>query len=788
MENKIDCFIPYGGEESLKATVESLCESPLINKIWVLTNDKTVRLPEGCSPLQADSMVGTETLCRISCTTTTNYSLFYFKTTPLQMGYRAVERMHDIALATCAGIIYADRNQFKNGELISVPTIDHQLGSVRNDFDFGSVVLVNREVLAEHSINCDFDDEEGKCNSHNFKHAGWYYLWLNCISSQYHPIYHIKETLYTEVETDNRKSGEKQFDYVNPASAEVQKEMEEAFTSFLDEQGWRIPASDIVRVDLGSGNFPVEMTVVIPVRNRERTIADAIESVLKQQTDFRFNLIIVDNHSTDRTTEIIGRYTYDSRVVHIMPERNDLGIGGCWNTAIYDPRCGKYAVQLDSDDLYSDEHTLTKIHNKFIEEKCAMVIGSYRMTNFSLETLPPGIIDHKEWTDENGMNNALRINGLGAPRAFSTTVLRSLGGFPNTSYGEDYAVGIAISRNYRIGRIYEPIYLCRRWEGNSDAALSPEKINKNNAYKDSLRTIELTKRIAYPFFGISQAIEKFIHAQLESWPDAKTRFDQLQNVVVNELEEEDGTFKVQFNPARIVSTGAKIDNKSINERKCFLCDANRPEEQGRLIWLDKYNILVNPFPILENHLTIAAVQHQRQEFKECMDDMLHLSRLVPEMMFFYNGPLCGASAPDHLHFQAGKKDEKLTRNFWNQEFINHYPCTLRKVEGFVIDDIAKDVKEYIGQLAVQEGEYEPRVNVLAWSEVMEDETYTQVIIIPRSKHRPDCYFAEGDEQILVSPGALDMAGMIIAPREEDLKKLTLERIKQIISECGTHEQ
>lgn len=774
---KIDCFLPYGSEESLKTTVESLRESPLVNRIWVLTNDTSVHLPEGCIALEADSMQSTLSLQRMGKNSTTRHFIIYFKDTPLQMGYRAVERLYDAALATKAGLVYADRNQLKNGELISVPTIDHQRGSIRNDFDFGSVVIIDREAISAflHPIT-------GSLEYTKFKYAGWYQLWLSILTSR-HPLYHLRETLYTEVETDNRKSGEKQFDYVNPASADVQKEMEKAATLYLNDNEYQVLSDNIVRVDYGAGDFPVEMTVVIPVRNRARTIADAIGSVLMQETEFPFNLIVVDNHSTDGTTDIIDKYASDPRVVHIVPERNDLGIGGCWNMAIYDSRCGKYAVQLDSDDLYSDEHTLTKIHDKFVEEKCAMVIGSYRMTNFNLETLPPGVIDHKEWTDENGMNNALRINGLGAPRAFYTPVIRSIG-FPNTSYGEDYAVGLAISRNYRIGRIYEPVYLCRRWEGNSDAALSPEKINKNNAYKDSLRTLEMARRKNIKAFGLSESIDKFITAQLDGWPEAKARFNALKDVVVKYLNEGIDRFMVQYNPARIVSTGAKLDKKFITERKCFLCDGNRPAEQGKLVWLDKYNILVNPYPILPKHLTISCIEHKRQEFKECMADMLLLSSKVPELVFFYNGPLCGASAPDHLHFQAGDKYSLPITSYW----IYDYPisCKTYCVEGDDFEDIQDDVQEIIKDLPIVEGEYEPRMNVLVWTDAQKrGESITRVVVIPRSKHRPDCYYSEGDDQILVSPGALDMAGMIIAPREEDLEKLTLERVKSIIRECGT---
>ncbi len=303
----------------------------------------------------------------------------------------------------------------------------------------------------------------------------------------------IPELLYTEVETDTRKSGEKQFDYVDPRNRAVQVEMEEACTRHLKAIGGFLKP-EFRKVAFDNESFPCEASVIIPVRNRAKTIEDAVESVFSQQAGFPFNLIVVDNHSTDGTTEILQRLAArDARLVHILPERNDLGIGGCWTTAIMDPRCGKFAIQLDSDDLYIDDKVVQTIVDCFYRESCAMVVGSYRMVNFNLEEIPPGVIDHKEWTPGNGPNNALRINGLGAPRAFYTPLLRE-SRIPNTSYGEDYAVGLRLSRTYRIGRIYDPLYLCRRWDENSDASLDVVKTNNHNLYKDRLRTIELMAR------------------------------------------------------------------------------------------------------------------------------------------------------------------------------------------------------------------------------------------------------------------------------------------------------
>ena len=396
----------------------------------------------------------------------------------------AANRMKEHADSTGAGLVYSDYVKMMGADAIApAPLIDIQAGSLRDDFDFGALVLL---TPAGTDAYLDFKGA-------HFKTAGFYQLRLTIQRSL--PIVRMPQPLYTITETDFRTSGQKQFDYVNPRNRDVQIEMEAACTEHLKLiEGYLKPGAG-AKVDATAGSFPVLASVIIPVRNRERTVADAVKSALSQQLDGPFNVIVVDNHSTDNTTQILADLAKaDERLIHIIPERTDLGIGGCWNLAVNDSRCGRFAVQLDSDDLYSGPDTLQKIVDKFREGGYSMVIGSYRMCNFDLETLPPGIIDHKEWTDENGPNNALRINGLGAPRAFYTPVVREIG-FPNVSYGEDYAVAIRIAGQYRLGRIFDELYLCRRWEGNSDAALSPEKVNANNLYKDSLRTAELQRRI-----------------------------------------------------------------------------------------------------------------------------------------------------------------------------------------------------------------------------------------------------------------------------------------------------
>ena len=396
----------------------------------------------------------------------------------------AANRMREHADSTGAGLVYSDYVKMMGADAVApAPLIDIQAGSLRDDFDFGALVLI---TPAATEAVLEFRGQE-------FKTAGFYQMRLAIQRSL--PIVRMPQPLYTIAETDFRTSGQKQFDYVNPRNRDVQIEMEAACTEHLRLiDGYLKPGAG-ASVNTDEGRFPVLASVIIPVRNRERTVADAVKSALSQQLDGPYNVIVVDNHSTDGTTKILSDLAKaDKRLVHIIPERTDLGIGGCWNLAVNDERCGRFAVQLDSDDLYSGPDTLQKIVDKFREGGYSMVIGSYRMCNFNLETLPPGIIDHKEWTDENGPNNALRINGLGAPRAFYTPVVRKIG-FPNVSYGEDYAVAIRIAGEYRLGRIFDELYLCRRWEGNSDAALSADKVNANNLYKDSLRTAELQRRI-----------------------------------------------------------------------------------------------------------------------------------------------------------------------------------------------------------------------------------------------------------------------------------------------------
>lgn len=481
MKSTVNCFIPYAGFSQIEKTLQGLQSIESIHKIYLLTTDSTVQPIPGCETLHMDSLFSSSTLKTISKLSDTDYTLLYTKYTTLELGLFAIERMLHIAEDTEAGMIYADHYQVIGKQRSNAPVIDYQSGSLRDDFNFGSVLLLRSSSLKEAASGMKA----------NYQYAGWYDLRLKL--SQKASLVHVNEYLYTEVENDTRKSGEKLFDYVDPKNRGVQIEMEQACTEHLKEIGGYLKP-EFEQIEFGDAPFEYEASVIIPVRNRIRTIHDAIRSVLKQKTDFKFNLIVIDNYSTDGTTEAIKEYYKDERLIHIIPEQKELGIGGCWNVGVHHPSCGKFAVQLDSDDVYKDENTLNTMVKAFYEQNCAMVVGTYMMTDFKMDMIPPGIIDHKEWTPENGRNNALRINGLGAPRAFYTPLLREIN-VPNTSYGEDYALGLRFSRNYQIGRVYDVVYLCRRWEDNSDASLDIVKMNGHNLYKDRIRTWELQARI-----------------------------------------------------------------------------------------------------------------------------------------------------------------------------------------------------------------------------------------------------------------------------------------------------
>lgn len=802
MNKTITCFIPYGSENQINKTIRHLQECPTVDRIFLLPTSPVpnLSLPDKCYILPSSAPESVERYKQVALYANTPFTLICTQVQDLEFGYMALERMCDYLSAPQCSMVYADHYKTIKGERTPHPVIDYQLGSVRDDFDFGSLLMFRTDYL-KRAIN-EIEAEK------EYQHSALYALRLAL--SRYGELTHIREFLYTETEIDLRKSGEKQFDYVDPRNRQVQIEREKVFTRHLKKIGAYLKPG-MMTVDLKEGEFSHEASIIIPVRNRARTINDAIRSVLEQETSFPFNLIIIDNHSTDGTSEIIEQYKNDNRVIHLIPERTDLGIGGCWNLGINHPQCGRFAIQLDSDDLYSTPHTVQTIVDKFYKEQCAMVIGSYRMTDFTLQTLPPGVIDHKEWTDENGHNNALRINGLGAPRAFFTPLLRKIR-VPNTSYGEDYALGLAFSRQYRIGRIYDVLYLCRRWEGNSDAALSIEKINQNNNYKDSLRTLEIKLRQAMN--KKRQAGDLFIENQLAKWQTARTNHEALNQIETRRFELAGNTITVQFNPARAVSTCAKVDKSSIEARKCFLCPENKPNEQDEIIIsLDEpFSLRINPYPILPGHLTISSLKHQDQVLAD------KTIRQLPEKLIswleeyfasgyvlFYNGAKCGASAPDHFHFQAVKQSDVPVIQQWERLMetavrekeiktengntyssfqITSYICPIQVfICNHSADILPEMINQYLESLPLHEGESEPRYNLFAWQDKQRGFT---MAYFPREEHRPACYTATGGEQLLVSPGALDMAGLLVTPRKEDFDKIIESDITQIYKEVAYH--
>ena len=776
---KIDCFIPWQSDEQVAATLQQLEKEEQVGTIHFLRGEGPGNI---------------ETLRWISEKAIAPYLLLYTKYDTLQLGYYALTRMLTIAEDSNALMLYADHH-------IALPSgsgeralIDCQLGSVRDDFQLGSLLLIRTSALR---------DYVAQAKKVSYRFAALYDFRL-FVSRTMLPV-HTDEFLYTEVEQDTRLSGQKQFDYVDPRNRDRQIEMEQACTEHLKAIGAYLAPEAFQDIDFSEGEFAVEASVIIPVRNRERTIEDAIRSALEQETSFPFNVIVIDNHSTDGTTEKIKQIAKplplrdgEGSLIHIIPDRNDLGIGGCWNTAVHHPKVGRFVVQLDSDDLYSSPNTLQQMVDAFREQQAAMVIGSYRMCDFQLNTLPPGLIDHKEWTADNGRNNALRINGLGAPRAFYTPVLRKLQ-IPNTSYGEDYALGLMISRRFRIGRLYHEVYLCRRWEGNSDAALSQDKINKNNTYKDHLRTLEILARqqLNKSRNQIPQPTEvkDFFQSEKKNWTEAANRYEALSGVQTRTLPLRgvEGELNVQWNPARMVSTGADVSKQALQKRPCFLCDSNRPAEQHALPVMQQYQLLLNPFPILPKHFTIPTREHTPQAIKGRFQDLFRMSQQMPDYMIFYNGPICGASCPDHMHLQAGSRGIAPLERDWNRIYepalkpfakdislLTDYACPVLVIHTAEMTKAQECFKRIYDALPMHEGETEPRMNIVCWKQ--DEEVIT--LVFPRSQHRPACYFAQGDEQLLISPGALDMCGLLITPREQDFRKLTPQKASAILQEVS----
>lgn len=819
----IDFFIASHQGNARKAA-DALTVSAACHHIHIIgTAEEAQFYPESDFITVEGLQLSSRLMADIAAKATARYTAIYLAAETFVPGYRLAERVLRTMRDAHPSMLYTDRYEQRGEEETTSlhRVIDYQEGAVRDDFDFGGLLVFPTRLLR------DYVAEE----TNEWQYAALYALRLYL--SRVGHLLHLPEPLYTQRERDLRTSGQKQFDYVNPRSRAVQIEMEQVFTAHLKAIGaYLAPDEYDAPTDLNrDADYPVTASVIIPVRNREKTIGDAIRSAASQCTEFAFNVIVIDNHSTDGTSAqiacwqqghedaVVGRNFRE--VVHLIPEQPDLGIGGCWDLAIRDKRCGKYAVQLDSDDLYSGTDTLQRIVEAFAGEKAAMVIGAYRMVDFHLQTLPPGLIDHAEWTDNNGRNNALRINGLGAPRAFSTALLRKLG-VPNTSYGEDYALGLAISRRYRIARIYDELYLCRRWEGNSDAALSNEKVNRNNEYKDTLRSMEIAARRKMNRRWETPISEEEVATmqarQMASWQEVRENFEDLsQHVEHRRLEVDDAlSLTVQHNPRRIVSTAAKVDHKSIEKRPCFLCACNRPQQQLSFDVERHFTVLVNPYPILPCHLTIPTRRHLPQQFAPYMEDYLRMIWRMPQYCVFYNGPHSGASAPDHAHFQAGLRGIIPIERAWKQ-YEHHlecvYPATLSEralleelgytdpragiyllhgyacpafvVMGETENGNARLLQSLLGVMPVKEGCDEPDINVLSWREkgtaVLPDCIVN--VVFARRQHRPACYYAQDErERYLISPGTIDMGGLIITPRREDFERLTIECAVSILQE------
>lgn len=806
MNAKIDCYLPAAEWSELNETIRSLCESEIVGDVYVVGAETLEDIPvEGVWSEKCKWLKGAFPLTHVSNlslmsekSAEDSYILLYTQPNRLKLGYRAIERMKRVMDDTHAKMIYSDYGILEqDGQLREICTLtDFCGGSVRSDFDFGPLWMVRQDLLKE---VCSFVQEEPelKENAYVKQFGGAYLLALSTLLDNKSICpFHIDEVLYCTTAHDARSAAEKQFDYVSPKGTAEGKGMEQIFTSFLRRCGAYIDATDLLDADLTEGEFDYEASVIIPVRNRVRTIADAVRSALSQETDFDFNVIVVDNHSTDGTTEVLNQLAAESsRVLHLIPARTDLGIGGCWNLAIHHKSCGKFAVQLDSDDLYSSPHTLKIMVDAFYQQKVAMVVGAYQITDFNLNPLPPGVIDHREWTPENGHNNLLRVNGIGAPRAFSTQVLRQSVEIPNISYGEDYSIGLQMSRFYRIGRVYDVVYLCRRWEGNSDSNLSREKQNANNCLKDKLRLIELKARMSSKMSASLCKTE--FDRQLEDWPEARMNFAHMKQSARRVFRHGDIQLLMQYNAHRKASVTADVTK--LEERPCFLCAENRPKEQRVLGREKNVEILVNPYPVLDGHLTVATVQHVPQNIDLLYSMMLELSaRYGENFVTFYNGPRCGASAPNHAHFQVVEGGNVLPllvgeTSFRYEEIASlsdqsgsvsfltaGYPVTPFRLWAKTTRSAALLLKSVCSVLPAEDGE--PMMNVVvSYKKKVGWVTY----LFPRRKHRPDCYYAQGEGRLLVSPASLEMCGFFPIVKQEDFEKLNGLTLASILVEVSS---
>jgi glycosyltransferase involved in cell wall biosynthesis len=709
-----------------------------------------------------------------------------------------------------AGIVYADFISREGSNASKHLLIDYQPGSIRDDFNFGHLLLF--PCVAVKSALQKYGSLPSEVN------AAIYDLRLK-ISTDYELI-HVPEFLYKVSPKKQKKtkiSGRKteaHFTYVAKENFLRQKQFEKIATNHLKRIGAYLPPCT-KSVGGQQDDLQWKASIIIPVLNRRKTIADALMSALKQKTDFAFNIIVVDNYSTDGTTDILKKFVAKyPHVHHVIPARLDLGIGGCWNEAIRSPHCGRYVVQLDSDDLYSSSNVLQKIVDTLRVGRYAMVVGSYTIVNAHLKKNPPGLIAHREWTRSNGHNNLLRVNGMGAPRAFDSFVIRQFG-FPDVSYGEDYAVALRITREYKIGRIYESLYLCRRWKDNTDAGLSMEKQNRNDYYKDELRSQEITQRgklnkknkelenrtfTGYPGKkkkSLSTLCRNLYDSQKKSWQRFDDACRDLASVQNRELDGENYRIILQYNSARAVNSGAAVDAESIKRRPCFLCEHNLPEEQKGISYRNQYLILCNPMPIFKNHFTIVAINHEPQEIASSLKSLLQLAAdAEPKYAVFYNGPACGASAPDHLHFQMVPSDAlPLLKESKRLPLIRKISSVgYRMGKGLdrsvlvLESENARALSEQFLNLLksaqkVLKTDDEPMVNVIcdyagnAW----------RLVVFLRRKHRPDCYFENNKRRIFVSPGTVDMAGVVITPLLDNYHRLDYNTVRDIYREVSLPE-
>ncbi len=720
----------------------------------------------------------------------------------------SLRRLLKIAEKKHAGIVYSDFILRKGNNFIEHPLIDYQQGSIRDDFNFGPLLLFSCPAVKTAL------QKYGSLPSGN--DVALYDLRLKVSIDS--PVYHIPEFLYT---VEDRKSKhikigndriKNHFAYAASGNISQQKNLEKTATGYLKLTSAYLKAR--TKKALRTNDFfPVEASIIIPVLNRRKTIKEAIQSALAQKTNFDFNIIVVDNHSTDGTTDILKKIAAKYKEIkHIVPKRHDLGIGGCWNEAVHSSHCGRYAVQLDSDDLYSSSQTLQKIVDTLRRDNYAMVVGSYTIVNEHLKKISPGLIAHKEWTQANGHNNALRVNGLGAPRAFNTAVIRKIG-FHNVSYGEDYAVALKIAREYKIGRIYESIYLCRRWKDNTDAGLSVEKQNHNDFYKDELRSLEIkARRILNKTESEKKTFDRYpggkqkslialclnlLEEQKRCWPKLAHAYRELARVRTRSVSYSGYKVALQFNPQRAISSGAAVDAESIKSRPCFLCQDNLPDEQKGVLYRNQCLILCNPAPIFKNHFTIVALKHKSQEITKSINWLLRLgSDMSPAFAVFYNGPACGASAPDHLHFQAIPVDalpflselrelpplkEKSSVRYNIGKNYDRSVVILESKNATALTEQFLNLLKIVQKILATNDE--PLVNVIC----VYAENHWRLVIFLRQKHRPDAYFAEGENRLFISPGAIDLAGVIITPRLNDYNRLDHNTIRGIYREVSLPE-